>query len=86
MGTDTHLSLLKSHTCGSYLQRKGEMTGICNNNLSCKPIKMALKREPFFQPNLGHIVCPHASENISWVMYRDFIDNQIKDNYPECVK
>jgi hypothetical protein len=86
MGTDRSLKFLQAHICGSFLQRKGEIEGICNNNLSCKPVKMALKGEPFFQSGLGHIACPHASVNISWVMYNDFIADQIKSNYPECMK
>ena len=86
LGTDIPLNYLKSQTCGSFVQRKDDVAGICTNNLSCKPVKMALKGEPFFQLNLGHIVCPHASENISWVMYRDFTEDEVKSNYPECLK
>lgn len=86
MGTDIPSNYLKSHTCGSFFQRKDEIEGICNNNLTCKPVKMAMKGEPFFQSNLGHIVCPHASINVSWVIYNDFAEDQIKGNYPECVK
>lgn len=84
LGADIPTKCLTSFDCGSFAQKQGETKGICNNNLMCTPIKIALKGEPLFN-DIGHVVCKYPSLNVSYVMYRNLDENQIKQNYPECL-
>ena len=52
--------------------------------MMCEPIKRALKNEPLMVPNLGHVVCPHASINLSRIIYGEFSEHELR-NYRECL-
>jgi hypothetical protein len=52
----------------------------------CEPIKRALKNEPLIVPNLGHVICPYASSNLSRIIYGEFSQEEIKGNYKECIE
>jgi hypothetical protein len=83
--TDSFALSLTNHTCGSFFQRKNDVIGICQNNLLCEPIKRALKGETLIAPNSGHVVCPYPTINLIKIVYRDLEENEIKQNYPECL-
>lgn len=87
MNVDRHIKYLEVHTCGSFVPMEGELEGICQNVLSCAPIKKALKNEPLIVPSLGHVVCPHARINLGFIVYRTFDGKELgrlKRNYSEC--
>jgi hypothetical protein len=84
-GVDACLETMAIHTCGSFKQKAGEMEGTCENYLLCAPIKSALKHEMLVTHGLGHVICPRASTNLSKIIYSDTTEDQIKNNYPECL-
>lgn len=83
MNADFSLRFLVANNCNSFMQKDGDMQGVCKWHLSCKPIKNALKHEVLLN-NLGHVVCPYASTNLSKIMYSDLNEDEIRNNYPEC--
>jgi len=60
--------------------------GTCANFLLCEPIKRALKSEALIVPNLGHVICPHASINLAKAIYGQFTEEILRTNYPECLE
>lgn len=85
-GVDACLKTMTVHACNSFKQKVGEMDGTCENYLLCAPIKSALKHEMLVTRDLGHVVCPHASTNLSKIIYSDVTEEQIKGNYRECLE
>jgi len=85
-GVDIPLQYLSVHTCNSFKQKDGDAQGICEYYLSCAPIKKALKREILMSGNLGHVICPHASTNLGKIIYSDVGEEEIRENYPECLE
>ena len=83
LGVDTRLPYLSTHICNSFMQKDGEMEGVCTNYLLCAPIKKALKHEMLVNASLGHVICPHASINLSKIIYSAFSEEEIRANYPE---
>jgi hypothetical protein len=81
---DSCLKVMTVHTCGSFSQKTGEETGICENYLLCAPIKSALKHEPFITSGLGHIICPYPSQNLRKAIKSDLSENELSGNYREC--
>ena len=54
--------------------------------LLCEPIKRALKHEILMSGNIGHVICPHAAENLGKAIYSDVSEEEIRSNYPECLE
>jgi len=86
IGVDTCLPYLTVHNCSSFKQKNGEPEGICEYYLLCAPIKKALKREILMSGNLGHVICPHAAENLGKAIYSEVSEEEIRSNYPECLE
>lgn len=86
LGVDIPLQYLSVHTCTSFKQKDREAQGICEHYLLCTPIKKALKRDFLMSGNLGHVICPHASMNLSKIIYSDVSEEEIRSNYPECLE
>ena len=85
IGVDLPLRYLSAHTCHSFKQKEGKMKGFCDHYLLCAPIKKALQNEFIFN-NLGHLICPYASLNLSQAIYGKFTKEEIQNNYPECIE
>ncbi len=83
-GVDRHRPFVHAHICQSFIQVKGDVEGVCKKFLLCTPIKKALKNELLIEPNLGHVVCPHASTNLAKIIYGEFDEETLKMNYKEC--
>ena len=86
IGVDTRLQYLTIHNCSSFKQKEGEFGGMCQHYLSCAPIKKALKHEILMSSNIGHVVCPYASINLSKAVYSKVNKEEIGPNYPECLE
>ena len=78
------LRLLTAYSCDSFRQKKEATNGICENFL-CAPIKTALKHESLFN-NLGHVTCPYAAINLARAIYDKYTEEQIRNNFPECLE
>jgi hypothetical protein len=85
-GVDACLPYLTVHICNSFMQKEGELQGVCENYLLCTPIKKALKREILMNDSIGHVVCPHAGMNLSKIIYSEISEDEIRNNYPECLE
>ncbi|GEM_PF-3414213 len=85
-GVDRRLHFLTAHACRSFVQMENAEKGLCANFLLCEPIKRALKNGALIEPNLGDVVCPHASINLSKAVYGQFAEEMIRMRYPECLE
>ena len=84
MNVDAYVKFLEAHICRSFMQKKGEMKGICQNVLLCEPIKKALKNEMLIAPSIGHVVCPYPRINLGYIVYRTFDKKDLERSYSEC--
>jgi len=82
-GVEHRLPNLSVHTCSSFFQKEGEATGICQNAIFCEPMKSALMSKSLIVSQLGHIICPHASINLSYLVYGEFDEETLMKNYKE---
>ena len=80
--TKSAIKYVSVHNCRSFMQMKDAPIGVCQNILLCTPIKKALKNESLFM-QLGHVVCPYASANISYITYRDFSNEEVEEYNPQ---
>ena len=60
---------IENHTCGSFMQKTGEMDGVCQNAILCEPMKRALQGQSLIDPQLGRVICPYPSVNISFLRH-----------------
>ena len=54
LGIEDPTQFVLSHVCGSFMQKAGEMDGVCQNAIVCEPMKRALQGQPLIDPELGH--------------------------------
>jgi hypothetical protein len=76
----------KVHTCQSFMQKEGETKGICEFATICAPMKKALQGKPLIDTQLGHVICPHPSVNISYLRYQKFDKESLRHNYKEYLE
>ena len=84
--SDIYNKFLTVHTCGSFMQMEGKIEGVCRNVLFCAPIKKALEGEPLIEPWLGHVICPHSSENLIYILHGEFSREDLEHNYKEYLE
>jgi len=80
---DQYVQFLKGHNCGSFLQKKDDLEGVCSNYFLCSPIKKALKKEALIEVGLGHVVCPHPEINLSRIIHGGIPEKFIENIYSE---
>ena len=84
--SDIYNKFLIVHTCNSFMQMEGKITSVCQFVLNCAPIKKALEGKAFIRPHVGHIVCPHPSENLGYILYGEFSREDLMKNYKEYLE
>ena len=82
---DKHMDYLRVHQCDAFVQVKDADKGLCQNFLTCAPIKEALKFNSLIQENLGHVVCPYAYVNLERIINGDISVEALIMNYRECL-
>jgi len=80
---DRYTQFIKAHTCWSFHQLENEYEGVCKNAIVCAPMKNALQSKPFIEPQLGHVICPYYSVNISFLTTNNFSKDLLETNYSE---
>lgn len=86
LGIENYTQFVSSHVCGSFMQKTGEMDGVCQNAIVCEPMKRALQGQPLIDPQLGHVICPYPSINISYLRYQKFDKDTLKIKYNEYLE